>query len=88
MNTLDDSINQYAPAIRLYPPNYLTDRRCHFYASEVLQSSTLWRWRTSELIFLGGEYYNQLLGMSLLFGAVWLEQMLTYGYHNSYYFQD
>lgn len=32
-------------------------------------------------------YATTLLRTSLIFGAVWLEQMLVYSFHNSYYFR-
>jgi len=31
-------------------------------------------------------YLPQVLGVTMLAGGLWLEQMLTYGYHNSHYF--
>lgn len=86
MNTLDDSIKKFAPAIRL---TTLISRKTQsrvrigsFVGASLCGGGTL-----VSTYFLGGEYYTQLLGSSLLFGALWLEQMLTYSYHNSYYFR-
>jgi ATP-dependent Clp protease ATP-binding subunit ClpC len=35
----------------------------------------------------GGEYSGALLGSTLIFFALWLEQILLYCYHNSFYFR-
>lgn len=32
------------------------------------------------------DYFNLLLGLALIFSALWIEQVLIYSYHNSYYF--
>lgn len=86
MNTLDDSINHYAPAIRLtklFTRSTLTLLRIGSFAGATLCGGGA----VASIYFFSGEYYTQLLGGALLFGAVWLEQILTYGYHNSYYFR-
>jgi ATP-dependent Clp protease ATP-binding subunit ClpA len=36
---------------------------------------------------LDGQYTQVLTGSSLIFTAFWLEQMLTFSYHNSFYFR-
>ena len=36
---------------------------------------------------VGGEYSDELLGSTLIFFALWLEQILLYCYHNSFYFR-
>lgn len=86
MITLEDSIKQYAPAIRL---------------ASVMGRSSLSLLRTTSFVgmalcgagaavaqyYFEGQLAPQLLGGSALFGAVWLEQMLIFSYHNSYYFR-
>lgn len=86
MDTLGDSIKKYEPAIRL---------------TSVMSRSTLSLFRTLSFagvtigslgslgtyFFLNGQYSQELLGASFLFGAIWLEQMLSFSYHNSYYFR-
>lgn len=86
MITLADSIKEYAPAIRL---------------TSVFSRSTLSLLRTVSFIgmtlcgvgaaasqqFFAGPYASQLLGGAALFGAFWLEQMLVFVYHNSYFFR-
>jgi ATP-dependent Clp protease ATP-binding subunit ClpC len=35
----------------------------------------------------GGEFSKELLGCAMIFFALWLEQMMLYCYHNSFYFK-
>ncbi|MEY3784280.1 MAG: hypothetical protein RLZZ230_602 [Candidatus Parcubacteria bacterium] len=86
MNTLADSIKQYRPAIRL---------------TSILSRRTLSQLRIGSFVgltfcglgavatnyLLDGQYTQVLTGSSLIFTAFWLEQMLTFSYHNSFYFR-
>lgn len=86
MITLNDSSKQYAPAIRL---------------TAVLSRPTLSLLRNASLsglllcgagvaasqYFFAGQFSTELLGGTAIFGALWLEQMLAFSYHNSYYFR-
>lgn len=86
MTTLEDSIKQYAPAIKL---------------TSVMSRSSLSLLRTISFVgmvlcgvgvavaqyYFEGRLAPQLLGGTALFGAIWLEQMLIFSYHNSYYFR-
>ena len=86
MNTLANSIKQYEPALRL------TDLMSRSSLS-LLRKGSFSALTVSGLgaigtyFFLDGLYSQQLLGGVLVFGAVWLEQMLSFSYHNSYYFR-
>ena len=86
METLQDSIKQYEPALRL---------------TSIMSRSTLSIIRTVSFVgfifcsgaaavsffFLQGQYVSILLGLAFILLALWLEQMLTFSYHNSYYFR-
>lgn len=86
MITLEDSITQYAPAIRL---------------TAVVGRSSLSLLRTISLVgmvlcgagaivdhyYFEGQFTTKLLGGTALWGAFWLEQMLIFSYHNSFYFR-
>lgn len=86
MYSLRDSIQAYKPATRLTDlcsrPT-LTLIRNGSLAGAVITgiASAL----TNQ--FLAGQFSSELLGISMIFTAVWLEQMLTYSYHNSYYYR-
>lgn len=86
MNTLEERIHQYKPAIRL---------------TALLSRTQLSFIRTASFVgaigcgagygvsatFFDGQYALILLGSASILGAVWIEQMLTFAYHNSYYFR-
>jgi ATP-dependent Clp protease ATP-binding subunit ClpC len=86
MKTLDTNINSFKPAIRL---------------TKIVSRSTQSKIRTASAIgavitgggyvaseyLLQGQFSQVLLGSSMILAALWLEQMLTYSYHNSYYFK-
>jgi len=85
MNTLRDDILQYKPAIRL---NQLTNRKTlHFvriflFIMLVLAGGGY----VTSVYLLEGQYSQQLLGISLISFALWLEQILSFAYSNSFYF--
>ena len=86
MRTVADNINDYRPAIQL---------------TKVLSRRTMTVLRQGSFIclivfgvgsfvsyfFFASAYLFALLGATILFSSVWLEQILTYCYHNSYYFR-
>lgn len=86
MYTLQDDINQYKPVIQL---NALASR------------NTLHRVRIFLFLvfvcagagyivsnyFFAGQYSKQLLGVSFITLALWLEQILAFAYSNSFYFR-
>lgn len=86
MRTLDESINKFKPAIRL---------------TSFVNRETLSAIRTISFFifvfglagfviskyFLAGLYAEIILGFALVALALWLEQVLTFSYHNSYYFR-
>lgn len=87
MNTLADSIKQYKPAIRLTAIMSRSTlsilRKISFSGTAVCGLGAV-----GSIFYLEGQYSLQLLGAASLFGAFWLEQMLSYSYHNSYYFRN
>ena len=87
MNTLGDSIKEYKPAIRLTAIMSRSTlsllRKISFSGLAVCGLGAI-----GTLYFLEGQYSSQLLGVTFFFGAFWLEQMLSYSYHNSYYFRN
>ncbi len=86
MNTLADSITKYNPSIRL--TKILSRSSLSILRSASFAGMTLSAIGTIvSTQFTGDAYSNLLLGSTCLFAAAWLEQMLTFGYHNSYYFR-
>lgn len=86
MNTLADSITDYVPAIRL--TTLMSRRSLSWLRNGSFVSATLLGLGAlCTYYFLDGQYSLSLLGGSLVFTAIWLEQLLTFFYHNSYYFR-
>jgi hypothetical protein len=86
MNTLRDDIQQYRPAIalnRLATRNTLHSVRFFLFIIFVLAGAG---YAGSEYA-LDSQYAQQLLGVSLISLALWLEQLLTFAYSNSFYFR-
>lgn len=86
MNTLADNIKQYQPAIsltRLLDRNSLSFIRVGSFVGLAICGSGA----IISHYLLADEYTQQLLGGTMIFGAVWLEQMLVFSYHNSYFFK-
>ncbi|MCA9354883.1 MAG: ATP-dependent Clp protease ATP-binding subunit [Candidatus Kaiserbacteria bacterium] len=86
MNTLGNSIKDYQPAIRLtaiMSRSLLSVlRKISFVIAVVTGGAAV-----ATYFFMGEAYTTQLLGVSLISTAIWLEQILSYAYHNSYYFR-
>jgi ATP-dependent Clp protease ATP-binding subunit ClpC len=86
MNTLADNIEQYRPAIRLAA--LLSRKKLSFLRKASFAGVTICGLGSAATFFaLDGQYSQELLGGSLIFGAIWLEQMLSFSYHNSFYFR-
>jgi ATP-dependent Clp protease ATP-binding subunit ClpA len=86
MNTLEQSIEKYQFAIKLtevLSRRALSILRKVFFVCLVI--CTVGGLIT--LFFLDGQYSQQIFGLSFLFVMLWIEQMLLYSYHNSYYFR-
>lgn len=86
MKTLDNSIAQYKPAIRLTKfasRTTLSKFRVASFVGAVISTSG---YLVTSYLF-EGQYEQLFLGTAMIFTAVWLEQMLTFTYHNSYYFK-
>jgi ATP-dependent Clp protease ATP-binding subunit ClpC len=86
MKTLADNIKQYEPAIsltRLLSRKTLSlIRKASFIT--IIFSSLL---TSASFFFYDSVYINYLLGILAIATAVWLEQMLIFSYHNSYYYK-
>lgn len=86
MNTLENSIKKYRPAIRL---TSIVSRGV-LHAVRIFSFTGLTICGAGALAtfyFLDGQHTKELLGTSLIFGGLWLEQILLFSYHNSYYFR-
>ncbi len=86
MNTLTDSIRQYEPAIALTSTlsrqTLSLLRKTSFAGVTICGIGAL---ATNYL--LDGQYTDLFTGSAFIFSALWLEQILTSSYHNSYYFR-
>lgn len=87
MQTLDSQITKYTPAIKL--ERFLSRKtqlllRKLFFAGLTLSGGTAIV--VSQV--LPGSYETNLLGLTLVFLALWLEFFLLYSYHNSLYFRN
>lgn len=85
MYTLADNITRYKPTLSLtkyVSRRTLTRLRTFFFVS-ALVTGTL---ALGGLLGLAPMYTSVLYGSSLIFAAFWLEQLMVYSYHNSYYF--
>ena len=85
MYTLADNITKYTPAIMLgkaVSRKTLTRFRTLFFVSALITGAA-----TAILPFIAPTIPTTLfLGSSLIFTALWIEQILIYSYHNSFYF--
>lgn len=86
MRTLDQEISVYVPAIslaKLFTRNTQTILRSVFFLSTIV----------SIILSIFGDLLLSHVpvqlwwGTSLIFGALWVEQILIYAYHNSFYFR-
>jgi ATP-dependent Clp protease ATP-binding subunit ClpC len=86
MNTLRDDIQQYKPAIalnRLATRNTLHSVRFFLFIVFALAAAGY----VGSEYALDGQYNQLLLGASLVSLTLWLEQLLTFAYSNSFYFK-
>jgi ATP-dependent Clp protease ATP-binding subunit ClpC len=85
MYTLADSIKDYRPAIAL--AHYLPRHRLSQLRTGSFFFTLLAGGAALGLPFTPYEAYSPLaLGLACISGALWLDQLLAYSYHNSYYF--
>lgn len=86
MYTLYDSSKDYRPAVRLtaiFSRRTLSRIRVlSFSVFAIASTAALGSWW-----LFAGQYFNEFLGVALIAGAIFMEQFLTYVYHNSYYFR-
>ncbi len=85
MNTIADNINRYAPVITL--SRFLSRRlmrrlRFLFLVLTLLTGMS----SVGAHFLLSATVAELLLALCLLFTSLWLEQMMLYSYHNSFYF--
>lgn len=86
MNTLENSIKDFKPAIQL--TKILSRKRLSFLRNVFFFLMTITGIGGLISFYLFESIYlNQLAGSFLILSALWLEQMLTFTYHNSYYFR-
>lgn len=86
MYTLNDSIRDFAPAIfltKIIDRRLMTVLRTGFFIAMIVSAATAAA--VSQL--LPGTHEIKLIGTTCIFAALWIEQMLTYSYHNSYYYR-
>ncbi len=85
MKTLADSIKEFGPAIsltRIVSRKTLTTLRTVFF---VLMIVGILGSFIGTALFL--PYASIIVGVTMIISALWIEQMLAYSYHNSYYFR-
>lgn len=86
MLTLNDSIEQYRPAIRL--TTFMSRKTLGLLRTLSFAGLTLCGLAAlGTHLFLDGQFTDKFAGGALIFAAFWLEQMMTFAYHNSYYFK-
>ncbi len=86
MNTLENSITKYEPAIRLesiLSRGLMSILRHTFFILALVAMMAA----VVVTLFLDGQFAHILLGTSMILTALWLEQIAIYAYHNSYYFR-
>jgi len=86
MNTLENSINQFKPAIKLTKiVSRATQSKLRIisFAGTILSIVAY----VVTLYLFDGQYAQLFLGTAMIMTAIWLEQILTFSYHNSYYFR-
>lgn len=85
MKTINEHLDTFRP-VMAYEQNIgrtsLTSLRIIFFI--IFISCLVTVFATEQV---GGEYSDALLGSTLIFFALWLEQILLYCYHNSFYFR-
>lgn len=85
MYTIADDIVRYKPTLllaKILSRKILSRLRHLFFAGAVIFTIA----SLATFYLLSGEYTSLLLGIALIFTGLWIEQVLIYSYHNSYYF--
>jgi ATP-dependent Clp protease ATP-binding subunit ClpA len=89
MLTLEDSIKQYTPAVRL--TSVIGRPTLSLVRTSTFTGMTLCGLGAAVALYLPigplAPYAGQFLGGAAIFASFWLEQMLIFSYHNSYYFR-
>ena len=86
MYTIADNITRYKPPIaltRFFSRRTLTRLRTLFFVGAVGAIGGAY---ATHILWPGSGYSEVLLGIGLISTSFWLEQMLAYSYHNSFYF--
>lgn len=86
MYTIADNITRYKPPIaltRFFSRRMLTRLRTLFFVGAVGAIGGAY---ATHLLWPESGYSEVLLGIGLISTSFWLEQMLAYSYHNSFYF--
>ena len=84
MYTIYEDIKRYAPVltlVKVLPRRLLSRLRVAFFAIALISGLG-----AVILYFLGLGLSSLLLGICLIFTGLWIEQILLFSYHNSYYF--
>lgn len=87
MRTLEDEIKNYLPAIKL---GRFFSRRTQLTLRNISLAGLILSGGAAVVIsqLTPGNYESQLLGLALIFLALWIEQFLLYSYHSSFYFRN
>lgn len=86
MYNLEDSIKDYQPAIlltRFLSRATLSNIRLLCFIGIVGTAIGM----ASDVYFFQGDHTRKLLGANLILTAFWIEQMLIYSYHNSFFYR-
>ncbi len=86
MNTLQDSIEKYDPAIRLasiISRRTMSILRTSFFVVALIALASA----LAAIYLLTGQYTQVLFGITLISTALWLEHIAIFAYHNSYFFR-
>ena len=84
MYTISEDIKRYKPVLalaRIVPRRFLSRLRIMFFSVALFSGIA-----GAILYFLGNESDTLLLGISLIFTGLWIEQILIFSYHNSHYY--
>ncbi len=83
MYTVSEDINRYKPLlllVKIVPRRLLSRLRIMFFTIAIFTGIA-----GVILYFIGNEADSLLFGISLIFTGLWIEQILIFSYHNSYY---
>lgn len=85
MNSLADSIKKFAPSIQL--ARFFGRKAMKFLRVTFFLLMTAGFVATLAMVMFQVQYAQKVAGITLIFFGLWLEQMLVYAYHNSFYFR-